>query len=250
MWRRHNRNGFSLIELLTVIAIIAILAAIIFPVMNSVKKEAKMVNCMTNLHGIAMALKMYQQDNRKYPETLAGYVQTGPSGVIPLEQTKGDALYPEYIKKVSGFHCPMAQITDTKQVVKVEVGGQTYEYYAYDSYNIFTPEPSTTSVGIEGIRYTLTWAGNEQAVSSLPPPPNVQDTPELQAYDYKRQLRFRSPSEDAVVTWCSYHRHAGDERSMVPVLFLDGHCDKIPATQIEGPNGATGCRWRIQAKKG
>lgn len=56
------RKGFSLIELLTVIAIIAILAAIIFPVISNAKDRARNTTCQSNMAQIAKALKAYSGD--------------------------------------------------------------------------------------------------------------------------------------------------------------------------------------------
>jgi prepilin-type N-terminal cleavage/methylation domain-containing protein len=64
------RSGFSLVELLTVIAIIAILAAVIFPVMGSVREKARQSSCMSNLHNIWLALRMYKQDERQMPVSI------------------------------------------------------------------------------------------------------------------------------------------------------------------------------------
>ena len=250
----RSKDGFSLIELLTVIAIIAILAGIIFPAMTAVKNRAKVVQCMANLHDIAMALKMFQMDNRKYPETLSGYVQYNGGAVIPLERTQVDplhpALYPEYVKSVKGFHCPLSQVTKTDDVT---VLNNTYEYYSYDSYSLYTAGLTSPAAATSwDMRYTLSWAPDQDAVNSLDPsPPGTPASPLLTASDYKRQLKFRQPSDDTVVTWCTYHRRVGDARSMVPVLFLDGHADLIPAVQVEGQNtgGQTGSRWRTQPKR-
>jgi prepilin-type N-terminal cleavage/methylation domain-containing protein len=253
----RSKDGFSLIELLTVIAIIAILAGIIFPAMTAVKNRAKVVQCMANLHDIAMALKMFQMDNRKYPETLSGYVQYNGGAVIPLERTQVDplhpALYPEYVKSVKGFHCPLSQVTKTDDVTVLD---NTYEYYSYDSYSLYTAGlTSPEAANSWALRYTLSWAPDLQAVDDLnASPPGTPKTPALAAVDYKRQLKFRQPSDDTVVTWCTYHRRVGDAHSMVPVLFLDGHADLIPAVQVEGLNstedrGDPGSRWRTQPKR-
>jgi prepilin-type N-terminal cleavage/methylation domain-containing protein/prepilin-type processing-associated H-X9-DG protein len=56
------RRGFTLIESLVVIAIIAILAAILFPVFARAREKARQAACQSNLKQIGLALKMYCQD--------------------------------------------------------------------------------------------------------------------------------------------------------------------------------------------
>lgn len=60
------RNAFTLIELLVVITIIAILAAILFPVFARAREKARQVACYGNLRQIGMAFQMYLQDNDGY----------------------------------------------------------------------------------------------------------------------------------------------------------------------------------------
>lgn len=54
-----NRRGFTLVELLTVIAIIAILALILFPVVNKVRETAMKAKSASNMRQIALAYAMY-----------------------------------------------------------------------------------------------------------------------------------------------------------------------------------------------
>jgi prepilin-type N-terminal cleavage/methylation domain-containing protein/prepilin-type processing-associated H-X9-DG protein len=59
--------AFTLIELLVVIAIIAILAALLLPVLSRAKAAAWRAQCTSNLHQITLGMGMYTTDFRRFP---------------------------------------------------------------------------------------------------------------------------------------------------------------------------------------
>src|SRR4028119_227565 len=99
---RVNRSrGFTLIELLVVISIIAILAAILFPVFARARENARRSSCQSNLKQIALGIKQYTQD---YDELFPNQINPNASSARP-PVAWADAIQP-YIKSLQLYQCP------------------------------------------------------------------------------------------------------------------------------------------------
>jgi prepilin-type N-terminal cleavage/methylation domain-containing protein/prepilin-type processing-associated H-X9-DG protein len=134
--RSTARAGFTLIELLVVISIIALLAAILFPVFARARENARRASCQSNLKQIGLGIMQYAQD---YDEVMVpawlegdcsagqGWQPTNSGNFGCYNNFKWMDLIQPYVKSEQIFNCPSAPKSIPSYV---QVTGNKYGSYA------------------------------------------------------------------------------------------------------------------------
>jgi len=102
------RRAFTLVELLVVIAVIAILAAILFPVFAQARDKARSAACMSNMKQLGTSIQMYVQD---YDEQIFFRSTNNANSTRIHTATTGNGLkwwnvLMPYIRDKNVFRCP------------------------------------------------------------------------------------------------------------------------------------------------
>jgi prepilin-type N-terminal cleavage/methylation domain-containing protein len=122
-----KHSSFTLIELLVVIAIIAILAAMLLPVLGKARERGKSASCSSNLKQIGTGIELYIQDSREYlpvcrsfPEKPAAGEEDLPGITVSLNPYLGG-------KKI--FGCPSDRPTpETGGKTLLDAWGSSYQW--------------------------------------------------------------------------------------------------------------------------
>src|SRR5271154_7147613 len=67
--KRHSKSGFTLVELLVVIGIIALLISILLPALSKAREAANVIKCSSNLRQLMMASELFAGDHHGYLPT-------------------------------------------------------------------------------------------------------------------------------------------------------------------------------------
>jgi prepilin-type N-terminal cleavage/methylation domain-containing protein/prepilin-type processing-associated H-X9-DG protein len=251
-----NRRGFTLVELLVVISIIALLIAILLPVLSSARDAGRSVQCLSNERQVGIAFNTYAEEFADYIPAVDILISAGGTwcqklgrggyigAATPHTTTFGLTVSERWLV----FRCPGEGTPGPDSGVNMSYWDFPYTRSSYvinwsvSGYSAGTPRKGWS----KGPRYGTPVAYTD---SDTPQPLDPADAPivtdtEDQGFGHD-QLTFNDPMNDEVA-WVYYQgytgyyhafRHPGPGANM---LYMDGHAATIRPVYRGGPLG-----WRL-----
>jgi len=200
----RRRRGFTLVELLVVVAIIGILAGLLLPVLSAAREAAVERSAQNALRAITIAMEGYKQEFRRYPPDTTPYKLADFTGADDWEKETrmGSALLAYYLtqsfqvgeRRVGPFlqqHESKFVTLDGQKAIISPLGG----CYAYR--RIF--ETNTASASPRPEDYIVVDTGKDKLLGNTGFKSNAgRDDPTLRDYD----------------EYCVFEKKAADEATM------------------------------------
>ena len=213
-----RRRAFTLVELLVVVAIVAVLAALLLPAIVRAKHSAHAAKCISNLRQLGLAAQMYfdDHDGAPFPYRLYatnggviywfGWLQNGAEGTRDFDARQGP-LY-EYVNGLGIEICPTLNYSGAN--FKLKAKGAAYGY----GYNLHLTNAAVRITALRDPSGIALFADAAQ-VNDFQPPASPSH-PMLEEFYYV----------DSAGNSASYPNAHFRHGHRANVAFADGHVDR------------------------
>jgi prepilin-type N-terminal cleavage/methylation domain-containing protein len=248
--------GFTLIEMIVVIALVAVLAAIIVPIGRRLRVDNRKMTCQQHLQAILQALKMYRLDEGQFP--YFDPIADGPP------RAYSPALDPDNRR-----HFGLMLLLDGGYITNPRIltcGDDRSGFAAcYDTVDPCGPPPGGCARQTADV--VEAYVRKDCAADAWPYQPfRGQTTDDIDPVTGRNQLyrqlvgprsdglpgggwgsaRYWVPDDTTIVTWCPHHakRLTRGGRGQYLVLYYDGRINEQDASLF-----AAGGGWRVQPEQ-
>lgn len=217
-WRSHRAAslGFSMIELLVSVSILAILAALVSSGVQGATQKAKATQCLTKMRNLGQGILQYTQDNNEYPRSLHSAASAGKQpwakAILPYMDYTAAPTNPEWatiFEKV--YRCP----SDKNRNANI------YSYALNVHYEL-------TLGGDDYDESPATW---RKPVNLNRPSATILLGEPKAVYFADHVMCHQWTSANGAANAIDAKRHAGKAN----YLFADGHAETLPITSTFDP---------------
>ena len=207
------REGFTIVELLVVIAVVALLAGMLIPTLSKAREAAQRTQCLNQLHQLFLASQLYWDDHEgrtfRYRQGAVGdgvlywfgWLQNGAEGMRTFDGAQG-ALGP-YLKGSPVQLCPA--FASRGAHVKLKASTLSYGY----GMNLHLSPAPAASLKIDSITEParIVWLADAAQINTFQQPASESD-PRLEEFYYVNATETTA-----------HFRHRGQAEA----VFVDGH---------------------------
>ena len=240
--RGQSVKAFTLIELLVVVAIIALLAGLLFPALSTAKAKAKSVACQNQLKHMGLAMIMYVHDSGFYPadrDTVNNVQSTWMGRLAPYVSLQADKLFNDVYRpgqKERVFRCP-------ELIFRQDLRQWRPSYYALNGYgtgNPNDPKRLGLSVYIERTAGFVNLRYATEAMVAAPSDMIAFGDMNIAATTDGRSSHSFFISDPNPIPWPALLHRKGAN-----MVFCDGHLEWASQTNWMAPRDFIRKRWNI-----